>query len=275
MGGTMTNSRIQSVTVLFVIMPLLCISLFAGSKYVQGFPGIPVYPGTDMLVDKERSRDADGNPWVWYEFKSQKLKNEWDNNAVKIMKEIINFYKIKLAKAGWQYIGEGVQRHHWIKGKEGLAIGFADYAITYTHMSNWDARTNVIKLSERDFIRIYVDCAKALQKIYERQGIKTGNDYVRKMMDMSRKNPLEFTKEDKTKSEIKKTIKDRLKTFRISPARFKELKSVYGEAVQKYINNYTNEYIKNQMGFMAIDQMDTSDNLPYGIGMPQINKMLP
>jgi hypothetical protein len=246
-----------------VIIPatvlLLCISsLNARSKYVQGFPGIPVYPEAETLLDEERSgtADEDGNPWVWYEFKSRKLRDEWDNDAVKVMGKIINFYKIKLKKPGWQYIGEGVQRHHWVKGKKGIAIGFADYVITYTHMSNWDARTNVTKLSEKEFMRLYVDCAKAVQKIYERQGIKSGDAYAKKMLEISRKNPQEFEKfENKTKSEIKKTVKDRIRYSRISLGRFKELKSEYGDSFQQYISQHINEYTQNQLGFMAMDQM--------------------
>ncbi len=241
-------------------MLLLCIfSLNARSEYVKGFPGIHIYPGAGTLLDEGRSGtvDEDGYPWVWYEFKSRKLRDEWDNDAVKLMEKIINFYKIKFKKPGWQYIGEGVQRHHWVKGKKGIAIGFAaDYVIAYVHMSNWDARTNVTKLGEKEFMRLYVDCAKAVQKIYERQGIKSGDAYAKKMLEVSKKSPQEFEKfENKTKSEIKKTVKDRLRYFRISLGRFKELKSEYGDSFQQYMTEHSNDYLKNQVGFMAIDQM--------------------
>lgn len=275
----MRNIKIQGVIIMSTIIFLLCISsLNASPEYVQGFSGIPVYPGADTRVDRKRSgeTDEDGNFWIWYEFKNKKLRDEWNKDSVKVMKKIIHFYKTKLAKSGWQYIGEGVQRHHWVKEKKGIAIGFADYAITYASMSNWDARTNVVKLSEKEFMRVYVDCAKAVQKIYEKQGITSGDEYARRMLEMSKKNPMEFTKEDKTKIEVKKTIKNKLRSFRISLGRFRELKSKYGNALQKYITNNTNEYMRNQMGFLAIDQMDTSDsipNIPYETLMPQMNKM--
>lgn len=100
-------------------------SLSAAPKDVKGFPGVPIYPGIETLLDEEYSgaTDEDGHPWVWYEFKSKKLKDEWDKGATQVMGKIINFYKVELKKLGWEYIGEGVGNHHWVKGKEAIAIG--------------------------------------------------------------------------------------------------------------------------------------------------------
>jgi len=70
----------------------------------------------------------------------------------------------------------------------------------------------------------------------------------------SKTSPGELEKfESELKSEVRKTIKDVLKSFKISVGRFKELKSEYEELVQQYISEHMSEYTVNQLGFMAMD----------------------
>lgn len=247
----MRDSKIQRLGIILATMLLVCIpSLAVGQKDVTGFPGIPIYPGVETLLDKEYSgaTDEDGHPWVWYEFKSKKLKDEWDRNAVDVMGKIISFYKVELKKLGWQYIGEGIQQHHWVKGKEAIAIGsVADYIIAYIRMSDEDAQANFTTLSDKEFIKAYVACVKAAQEVYEKQGIKTMEDYIKEIS--------QGFDEDKLKIELRKAIKHTLKPFKISVGKFRELKSEYEELVQQYIGEHSNEYMRNLLGFMAVDQL--------------------
>jgi len=251
----MKNSNTQSLAIIFAT--ILLVGVFslssAGPKDVKGIPGIPIYPGVETLLDKDYSgtSDEDGHPWLWYKFSSEKLENDPD-----AMEKILNFYKAELKKLGWQYIGEGVGDHHWIKGKEAIAIGsVADYTIAYIRMSNENAKANINKLSDKEFIKAYVDCAKAAQKVYEKYGMKTGDDYAKKILETSSKSPEEVEKfENKLKTEVRKTIKEVLRTFKISIRRLKELKSkYYEELIQQYIGEHESERTVNQLGFMAME----------------------
>lgn len=123
-------------------------------------------------------------------------------------------------------------------------------------MDSEDAQANITKLSDKEFIKAYVDCAKAAQRVYEKQGMKTADDYARESLEMSSKEPEKLERfENELKSEVRKTIKDVLKPFKISAGRFKELKSAYEEMVQQYIGEHSSEYMQNQLGFMAIEQL--------------------
>ena len=254
----MRDRKVKNLAIMLAAMLLVSIpSLSSGQKDVKGFPGIPVYPGVETLLDEEYSgaTDEDGHPWLWYEISSEKLKDEWDQRAVELMEKIINFYKVELKKLGWQYIGEGIGDHHWVKGKEALAIGsVADYIIAYIRMSSQDAQANITKLSDKEFIKAFVDCAKAAQKVYEKYGMKTGDDYANKVFEMSSKSPEEYESfENRLKSDVRKTIKDVLKTFKVSVGRLKELKSEYEDMLAQYIAEHESEYTPNQLGFMAME----------------------
>jgi len=75
----MKDPKVQSLAIILAAMLLVSIpSLSNGQKDVKGFPGIPIYPGVETLLDKEYSgaTDEDGHPWVWYEISSEKLKDE-------------------------------------------------------------------------------------------------------------------------------------------------------------------------------------------------------
>jgi len=254
----MRDRKVKNLAIMLAAMLLVSIpSLSRGQKDVKGFPGIPVYPGVETLLDEEYSgaTDEDGHPWVWYEFISKKLKDEWDKDAVGLMEKIINFYKVELKKLGWEYIGEGIGDHHWTKGKDGIAIGsVADYIIAYIRMSSEDAQANITKLSDKEFIKAFVDCAKAAQKVYEKYGMKTGDDYANKVFEMSSKSPEEYESfENRLKSDVRKTIKVVLKTFKVSVGRLKQLKSEYEDMLAQYIAEHESEYTPNQLGFMAME----------------------
>jgi len=121
-------------------------------------------------------------------------------------------------------------------------------------MNSEDAQANISKLSDKEFIKAFVDCAKAAQKVYEKYGMKTGDDYAKKVLEMSSKSPEEYESfENRLQSEIKKTIKDVLKTFNVSVRRLKELKSEYEDIFQQYIAEHESEYTPNQLGFMAME----------------------
>jgi len=164
---------------------------------------------------------------------------------------------VQLKKRDWQYIGEGIGYHHWVKGKDGIAIVIpTDYEIEYTRMSSEDAQANAIKLSDKEFIKAFVESAKAAQKVYEKYGMKTGDDYGRKVFAMSTKSPEELASFDnKLKSDVRKAVKDVLKTFKVSIRRLKELKSEYEEMFQQYIGEHISDYTSNQLGFMAMDEL--------------------
>jgi hypothetical protein len=244
----------------FILSALVMIGfsfLYAEQKEVKGFQGIPVYPGADYPEKhpEEPGKDysgvtEDGYNYIWYVF-GKKLQNEWDADAVTVSEKIISFYKGEFKKRGFQYLGEGTDRHYWIKGKDGIAISIpADYEIEYMQMGSEDAKANVITLGDSDFLKIYVDCAKAAQKLFEKYGIKTLGDFSNKAMEMAVKDPEEFEKfENKLRSDIRKTIKDLLKSSKISVERFKELSSGKEELIQKYMSENPGEYIQNQLGF--------------------------
>jgi len=255
----MKDPKVQSLALILAAMLLVSVpSLSAGQKDVKGFPGIPIYPGVDTLLDEDYSgaTDEDGHPWVWYEISSEKLKDEWDK-GVDLLEKIMIFYKVELKKLGWQYIGEGIGYYHWVKGKEAIAIGsVADYVIAYTRMSSEHAQANITKLSDKEFIKAFVDCAKAAQKIYEKYGMKTGDDYAKKASELGGKSPEEYENfESSLQSEVKKTIKDVLKPFKVSVGRLKQLKSEYEDMFAQYIAEHEGEYTANQLGFMAMDQL--------------------
>jgi len=254
----MKDPKIQSLAIVLAAMLLVSIpSLSYCQKSVKGFPGIPIYPGVETLLEYSGATDEDGHPWVWYEFTSKKLKDEWDQGVIDLMAKIINFYKVELKKLGWEYIGEGIGNHHWTKGKEGIAIGsVADYWIAYIRMSSEDAQANVTKLTDKEFVKAFVDCARAAQKVYEKYGMKTGDDYGRKISEMASKSPEKYESFEKNlKDEIRKTVKDVLKPLKISVRRFKELRPEYEELLQQYFGEHQNEYIANQLGFMALDEL--------------------
>jgi len=254
----MRDRKVQNLAIVLAATLLVSIpSLSRGEKDVKGFPGIPLYPGVETFLGEDYSgaTDEDGHPWVWYEFTSKKLKDEWDEGAIDLMGKIINFYKVELKKRGWQYIGEGIGDHHWTKGKEALAIGsVADYIIAYIRMSSEDAQANITKLSDKEFIKAFVDCAKAAQKVYEKYGMKTGDDYANKVFEMSSKSPEEYESfENRLKSDVRKTIKNVLKTFKVSVGRLKQQKSEYEDMLAQYIVEHESEYTSNQLGFMAME----------------------
>jgi len=254
----MRDRKVQNLAIVLAATLLVSIpSLSRGEKDVKGFPGIPLYPGVETFLGEDYSgaTDEDGHPWVWYEFTSKKLKDEWDEGAIDLMGKIINFYKVELKKRGWQYIGEGIGDHHWTKGKEALAIGsVADYIIAYIRMSSEDAQANITKLSDKEFIKAFVDCAKAAQKVYEKYGMKTGDDYANKVFEMSSKSPEEYESfENRLKSDVRKTIKNVLKTFKVSVGRLKQQKSEYEDMLAQYIAEHESEYTSNQLGFMAME----------------------
>jgi len=256
----MKDQKVQSLAMILAAMLLVSIpSLSFGQKDVKGFPGIPIYPGVETFLGEEYrgATDQDGHPWVWYEFTSKKLKDEWDQGAIDLMAKIINFYKVELKKLGWEYIGEGIGNHHWVKGKEAIAIGsVADYLIAYIHMSKEDAQANVTKLSDKEFIKAYVDSAKAAQKVYEKYGMKTADDYANKVFEMSSKSPEEYESfENRLQGDVRKTVKDVLKPFKVSAGRFKELKSEYEDMLTQYIAEHESEYTPNQLGFMAMGRL--------------------
>jgi len=256
----MRDPKIKGLVIMLAAMLLMSIpSLSGGEKDVKGFPGIPIYPGVETLLGEDHSgtTDEDGHPWVWYEFTSKKLKDEWDQGAIDLMGKIINFYKEELRKLGWEYIGEGIGDHHWTKGKEGIAIGsVADYWIAYICMSSEDAQANITKLNDKEFIKAFVDCANTAQKVYEKYGMKTGDDYGKKVFEVSSKSPEEYESfEANLQAEIKKAVKDTLKPVKISLRRFKELKPEYDEPLQQYIGEHQSEYVANQLGFMVMSQL--------------------
>jgi len=256
----MRDQKVRNLAIVLAAMLLVSIpSLSRGEKDVKGFPWIPIYPGVETFLGEEYrgATDEDGHPWVWYEFTSKKLKDEWDEGAIDLMGKIINFYKVELKKQGWKYIGEGIGDHHWTKGKEGIAIGsVADYWIAYIRMSNEDAQANVTKLIDKEFVKAFVDCAKAVQKVYEKYGMKTGDDYLKKISEVGSKSPEEYESfENRLKSDVKTTVKDALKPLKISVRRFKELKPEYEELLQQYIGEHQSEYALNQLGFMAMSQL--------------------
>lgn len=57
----------------------------------------------------------------------------------------------------------------------------ADYTIVYIRMSNEDAQYNITKLTDKEFVKAYVACAKAAQKVYEKQGMKTVDEYSKEL----------------------------------------------------------------------------------------------
>jgi hypothetical protein len=60
---------------------------------------------------------------------------------------------------------------------------------------------------------------------------------------------------EKFRIELRKTIKNSLKPYKISFERFEELKSGYAEVIQQYIGEHMSEYTVNQLGFMAMEQL--------------------
>ena len=232
-------------------------------KEVKGFSGIPIYPGVDYPEKdpNDETKDysgttEDGYYFIWYVF-NQKLQDEWDNDAESVEKKIVNFYKEELRKRGWEYIGEGVGRHHWTKDEDGIAICIpADYEIEYMRMDSEEAKANTTKLSNEKFIEAFVNCAQEAQKIYEKNGFKTLDDYTNKTMELANKNPEELEKFfDKLRSEVRKITKDTLKPFNISVERFKEQKSENNELIQKYYSENVDEFLRNILGFMAMDEL--------------------
>ena len=188
---------------------------------------------------------------------SKQLQKEWDKDAEGVTKKVVDFYMVQLKKRDWQYIGEGIGYHHWVKGKDGIAIVIpTDYEIEYTRMSSEDAQANVTKLSDKEFIKAYVDSAKAAQKVYEKYGMKTADDYANKVFEMSSKSPEEYESfENRLQGDVRKTVKDVLKPFKVSAGRFKELKSEYEDMLTQYIAEHESEYTPNQLGFMAMGRL--------------------
>jgi len=260
----MRDQKVQNLAIVLAAMLLVGIpSLSRGQKDVKGFPGIPIYPGADSPEKHPEEPDKDysgvredGSYYIWYVF-SKQLQKEWDKDAVGVTKKIVDFYIAELEKRDWQYIGEGIGYHHWVKGKDGIAICIpADYELEYARMSSEDARANAIKLSDKEFIKAYIDSAKAAQKVYEKYGMKTGDDYGKKVFEMSSKSPEEYQSFDnRLKSDVKNAVKDVLKTFKVSIRRLKELKSGYEDMFQQYIGEHMSEYMSNQLGFMAMDEL--------------------
>jgi len=260
----MRDPKMQSLAIILASVLLVTIpSLSRGQKDVKGFPGIPIYPGADspQKHPEEPGKDysgvrEDGSYYIWYVF-SKQLQKEWDKDAEGVTKKVMDFYMLELKKRDWQYIGEGIGYHHWVKGKDGIAIVIpTDYEIEYTRMSSEDAQANAIKLSDKEFIKAFVESAKAAQKVYEKYGMKTGDDYGKKVFEMSTKSPEELASFDnKLKSDVRKAVKDVLKTFKVSIRRLKELKSEYEEMFQQYIGEHISDYTSNQLGFMAIDEL--------------------
>lgn len=121
-------------------------------KEVKGFPGIPTYPDSNLPekdpndFNKDYSGvTEDGHFYIWYVF-NESLQKEWDDNADSVVKKIVNFYKEKLKKDGWEYIGEDNGKHYWVKDKEAIAISFpADYEIEYLKTDSKVAKDNVRK----------------------------------------------------------------------------------------------------------------------------------
>lgn len=263
--------RILSEKGLVVILcTMLLVSAFslsaAGGGDMKGFPGIPEYPGIDYLwvtAEGEEYRESwektlKEEGYIWYSF-GKKLEEEYEKDACGVDKKIIDFYKGQLKKRGWKYIGEGIRKHHWTKGKEGVSISFpADCTIEYKHMSSEEAKANTANLKEEEFIKAFVKCIISAQKVYEKQGFKTMGDLEGKVSEIISKEGFDKAEKfaEELRNEAKKTIKTILKPFGISLKRFVEVKSGYGNVIQKYFSEHENEAMENMLGFLAINELD-------------------
>ncbi|MCX7702959.1 MAG: hypothetical protein N2234_02500 [Planctomycetota bacterium] len=256
-------------TLLVVFCVLIAgLTFLLADEEVRGFSGIPVYPGASSPEKNPEAgegkyyegTDEDGCYFIWYRF-DEKLQKEWDENAESVSKKIINFYKEELKKRGWEYVGEGVGCHFWCKDKNGIAICIpCDYEIEYTRMTSEDAKANTIKLEEKEFVKAYMDCIKAAQRVYEKKyGIKTTDDYAKKASEIMQKGEEGLKELEKLESDImkdvKKEVKEVLKGYKISLERLKELKKEYEESLNKYWGENQEEVNQNLLGMLAMDRL--------------------
>jgi len=250
-----------------ILVTILLVSTFplsaTGGGDMKGFPGIPEYTGVDYLwvtAEGEEYRESwektlKEEGYIWYLF-GKKLEEEYEKDACGVDKKIIDFYKGQLKKRGWKYIGEGIRKHHWTKGKEGISISFpADCTIEYKHMSSEEAKANTANLNEEEFIKAFVKCIISAQKVYEKQGFKTIGDLEGKISKIMNEQSYEEGEKfrEELKREAKEAIKTILKPFGVSLERLVELKSGYGNVIQKYFSEHENEMMENMLGFSVIN----------------------
>jgi len=255
--------RMQALEVIFAAILLMSIFTLSatGKADVKNFPEISIYPGADSPEKNPEDPKKDysgiteeGHYFIWYVFNKQ-LQKDWDEDAESVTKKIVNFYKEELKKRGWRYIGEGVGRHHWGKGKEAIAICIpCDYEIEYMRMSIEDANANVATLTSKQFIEAFVKCIKEIQQLYEKNGMKTPEDYLRKIDEiMSKRGSEEREKFEKDLDrQVKETIGKTLKPYGVSVKRFQELKSGYQDLISQYLSEHEDEVKKNILGFSAM-----------------------
>jgi hypothetical protein len=222
---------------------------------VEGFPGLPLYPGAESIAGSEMG-DTEWalemlkkEGYIWYEY-GEKLCEEYNNDPKGVDNRIVDFYKDELAKKGWKYIGEGVRTHHWAKDDKAIGISFpADCSIEYIHMSASQARGNCGKMEEDQFGEAFMKCANTAQEVCKQQGIQSMDDYFTQMGD---EEALE-----RLNKKIEEGLNEALKPYGVTFKRFKEIKEGYNfdEVIGRLYAEHEKEINTLQLGLMILSEL--------------------
>ncbi len=249
------------VTVLAVLLLACFLPCLAEGGEVKGFPGIPTYPGaehpegtgTDYQEYSDQMLEKEG--WIWYAF-GEKLSEEWDNDAPALSQKIMQYYKTQLDDRGWEYVGDCVGSHHWVKDGEGIAIDIpADYDIQYKHMSAEDARASCGELTDEKFAEAFPLCIDAAQSVYAKHDMSTMEDFEQKMAElMTAEGDMEAMEafNNNLQEEVKNAVGNTLKPYGVTFERLAELFSNRQDVLRDWVESNQEKMEQNPLGFLAL-----------------------
>jgi len=221
---------------------------------VMLFEGVPTYPGVDEIAE---TGTAEATGCVVYECSGEEAGMQYASDPEGFVSKVATYYKEKLKKAGWQYLGEGAGRHHWSKGKEAVALGALDYcAIEYRHLGVEEARANMGTIDEKDFFTAMTSCVAEAQAVCTQHGVGDMSAYQKKTMEFISQGDMEGLEafQDNLRRECRAAMWSALKPHGVTPERLLELFEESDVLPMRWVQEYSGFMVENALGLTMFMQ---------------------
>jgi hypothetical protein len=223
---------------------------------VQGLPGVPVYPGLEEIsTSAGDSKDADR---VIYECSGEEVGERYAQDPEAFAAQVVAFYRDRLAKQGWKYLGEGAWRHHWAKGEQAIALALLDYcAIEYRRVDLDEARASLATIDEKDFFTALQGCVVAAQAVCAKHGAGDFAALQKKSEEFMTRGDMEGLEdyEVRLRKECRQGMWDSLKPHGVTPERLAQLFEEREDLADQWMQNYGAFVSENAMGWVMVQQL--------------------